>query len=200
MFHLSQVEHTLRVPPDVLNLPLAEAIKRVLETIFVDKVIPNVGLCVSVYDIVSIKGGFILPNEGAPTYLVVFRVILFCPAVGEVIEAKLQRSIDTGLQLSLGFFDDIMVPCKLLPKPSNHQPDPEMSGGVKWFWTYQNQQQYYIDSHDKIRFKVVDVKFREVPAEPATEKPFAPMVVIGSLAYDGLGPVSWWVDEAESEE
>lgn len=34
------------------------------------KVIANLGLCVSVYDIRSIKGGFIFPGEGSATYTV----------------------------------------------------------------------------------------------------------------------------------
>lgn len=38
MFYLSEIEHTLRVPPHLLNLPLNEAIKGVLEGLFQDKV------------------------------------------------------------------------------------------------------------------------------------------------------------------
>lgn len=34
------------------------------------KVIPKLGLCVSVYDIRSITGGLIFPGDGAPTYTV----------------------------------------------------------------------------------------------------------------------------------
>lgn len=38
MFYLSRIEHTLRVPPDILRRPLAEAIKGELEKLFLDKV------------------------------------------------------------------------------------------------------------------------------------------------------------------
>ncbi|XP_071939002.1 DNA-directed RNA polymerase III subunit rpc8-like isoform X3 [Coffea arabica] len=38
MFCLSEIEHTLRLPPHLLNLPLAEAIKGELEGLFLDKV------------------------------------------------------------------------------------------------------------------------------------------------------------------
>ena len=34
------------------------------------KVIADLGLCVSVYDIKSIEGGFIFPSDGAATYTV----------------------------------------------------------------------------------------------------------------------------------
>ena len=38
MFYLSLIEHTLRLPPQLLGLPLNEAIKGELESLFVDKV------------------------------------------------------------------------------------------------------------------------------------------------------------------
>jgi DNA-directed RNA polymerase subunit E'/Rpb7 len=38
MFYLSELEHSLRVPPHLLNLPLEDAIKSVLQNVFLDKV------------------------------------------------------------------------------------------------------------------------------------------------------------------
>ncbi|GJW49513.1 DNA-directed RNA polymerase III subunit RPC8 [Tanacetum coccineum] len=63
MFNLTKLEYTL-------SLSLEEAVKGELESLFFDKVIANLGLCISVYDIESIYGGFIFANEGAPTYIV----------------------------------------------------------------------------------------------------------------------------------
>lgn len=96
MFFLSLIEHTLRLPPHLLNRPLNEALKEQLDSIFLDKVslstsyflsmflrlltrfdsarlcqvIDKIGLCVSIYDIRSINGGFIFPSDGASTYTV----------------------------------------------------------------------------------------------------------------------------------
>ncbi|CAH8391667.1 unnamed protein product [Eruca vesicaria subsp. sativa] len=89
MFCLSELEDTVRVPPDLLNLlPLEDAIKTVLQNLFLDKVL-SIGLCVSIYDIKSIQGGFVLPGDGAATYKVSFRIVVFRPFVGEVIAARL---------------------------------------------------------------------------------------------------------------
>jgi DNA-directed RNA polymerase III subunit RPC8 len=70
MFYLSELEHSLRVPPHLLNLPLEDAIKSVLQNVFLDKVLADLGLCVSIYDIKSVEGGFVLPGDGAATYKV----------------------------------------------------------------------------------------------------------------------------------
>lgn len=194
MFYLSEIEHTLRLPPHLLSLPLNESIRGELEGLFVDKVIANLGLCISVYDIRSIDGGFIYAGEGASTYTVKFRLIVFRPFVGEVIVAKLKESNTEGLRLSLGFFNDIYVPPPLMPSPSRSEPDPENKNQVRWIWQFEGQDEYPIDGVDEIRFQVHSVSYPSVPLEQEKDsKPFAPMVIKGSLDADGLGPISWWI-------
>ncbi|CBI17939.3 unnamed protein product, partial [Vitis vinifera] len=73
------IELTLRLPS--LDLSLNETIKGELESQFLDKVIANLGLCVSVYDIRSIDGDFVFPGDGASTYTVEFRLVMFRPFV-----------------------------------------------------------------------------------------------------------------------
>ncbi|KAL1539699.1 DNA-directed RNA polymerase III subunit RPC8-like isoform X1 [Salvia divinorum] len=191
MFFLSQIEHTLMLPPHLLSLPLDEAIKEQLDSIFLDKVIDKLGLCVSVYDIRSISGGFILPGDGASTYTAKIRLVLFRPFVGEIITARLKESTVDGLRLSLGFFDDIYVPVPLLFSPNRSEPDPGHTNRVDWIWNYMDED-YHVHGEDEIRFKVHDVRYPPIPLEPKDVKPFAPMVVTGSLDMDGLGPTSWW--------
>ncbi|EEF41404.1 DNA-directed RNA polymerase III subunit RPC8 isoform X3 [Ricinus communis] len=194
MFYLSEIEHTLRLPPSLLSLPLQDAVKKELEIIFLDKVIANLGLCISVYDVTHIDGGFIFPGDGASTYTVRFRIVVFRPFVGEIIVAKLKESNNDGLRLSLGFFDDIYIPSHRLPKPSYSQQDPENRYQAIWIWEFvseDNKMEFNIDGLDEIKFRVDSVKYPPVPLEQQ-EKPFAPMVITGSIDDEGLGPVSWW--------
>ncbi|KAJ4830749.1 hypothetical protein Tsubulata_014182 [Turnera subulata] len=193
MFYLSLMEHTLLLPPHLLNRPLQDGIKEELQNIFLDKVIANLGLCISIYDIRKIDGGFIYPAEGASTYTVEFRMVVFRPFVGEVIVADLKESNE---DVSLGFFDDIYIPEHELPIPHSHSPDPYNRNKVIWTWEFVQEEGnpptiLTIDGTDVIKFRVVNVKYPPIPIEQ-TEKPFAPMVVTGTLNFDGLGPVSWW--------
>ncbi|KAH9729538.1 F4H5.12 protein [Citrus sinensis] len=191
MFYLSKIEHTLRLPPHLLRLPLNEAIKLELENVFLDKVIANLGLCISIYDIKEIEGGFVYPGEGASTHTVKFRLMVFRPFLGEIIAAKLKESDANGLRLSLGFFEDIYIPSHLLPSPSRSEPDPNGRYEVKWIWEF-GDTKYVIDGLDEIKFRVLSVNYPSIPIEQAEgSKPFAPMVINGSIDYDGLGPVSW---------
>ncbi|KAF3449692.1 hypothetical protein FNV43_RR10423 [Rhamnella rubrinervis] len=198
MFYLSRIEHKLRVPPDLHDRPIEEAIKGELQKLFVDKVIANLGLCISVYDIRSITGGFIFPSEGSATYTVVFTLIMFRPFVGEIIAAKLKESNVNGLRLSVGFFDDIYVPVHLLPDPCHHVPDSARRDSVIWIWEIMEGENF-IDWEDEIRFQVHSITYPPIPVEPPKDsKPFSPMVITGSINSDGLGPLTWW-NEAELE-
>ncbi|KAG8100028.1 hypothetical protein GUJ93_ZPchr0013g34230 [Zizania palustris] len=101
MFVLSQIEHNLPMPPHLLSRPILDAIKSELERLFLDKVVTNLGLCVSVYDIRSVEGGFIFPGEGCSTYKVSFRLLMFRPFVGEVLVGKISGYDEKGLHGTL---------------------------------------------------------------------------------------------------
>lgn len=51
MFDLVTVEDAVQIEPVDLRLPLAEAVSAVLHRHFVDKVVPEVGLVVALYDL-----------------------------------------------------------------------------------------------------------------------------------------------------
>ncbi|KAL6337981.1 hypothetical protein AAG906_005954 [Vitis piasezkii] len=63
MFFLSLIEHTVQLRPHLLDLPLNEAVKGEFESLFLDKIIVNLGLCISVYDMRSIDGGLVFPRD-----------------------------------------------------------------------------------------------------------------------------------------
>ncbi|KAG9451765.1 hypothetical protein H6P81_004669 [Aristolochia fimbriata] len=175
MFALSLIEHNLPIPPRLQHLPLMKAISGELEKLFLDKVIQKLGLCISVHDIRSAEGGIVLPGEGSSTYKVVFRLIMFRPFVGEVLIGKVEKCDDKGLQLTLGFFNDIYVPEHLLRKPCKYQKVSKDEG--VWIWDYEGDE-LTIEKNEEIRFRVYSVKYPTIPIEQEKdEKPFAPMEI-----------------------
>ncbi|KAJ9682217.1 hypothetical protein PVL29_018207 [Vitis rotundifolia] len=135
MFFLSSIEHTFQLPPHLLDLPLSEAIKGELESLFLDKigrlkcvvmkVIANLGLCIFVNDIRSLASGFVFPGDSASTYTVEFRLVMFRLFVREIITAKLKESDANGLRmwfllscpmLSLDLFLHIVLSVHMMEK------------------------------------------------------------------------------------
>ncbi|KAL5988925.1 hypothetical protein ACLOJK_027027 [Asimina triloba] len=101
MFALSLIEHKLTLPPHLLDISLENGVKKELERLFLDKVIATSGLCISIYDIQDIGGGFVVAGEGAPTYEVTFRLVMFRPFVGEILVGKIEKSSSEGLQVKI---------------------------------------------------------------------------------------------------
>ncbi|KAH9576965.1 hypothetical protein CY35_01G190000 [Sphagnum magellanicum] len=96
------------------------------------QVLKDLGLCVTLYDIKAVEGGFVFPGDGAPRFTVDFRLVMFRPFVGEVLIAKLKTCDKSGLYLSLGsFFEDIHIPEHLLQQPSTFDEDEKL-----WVWNY----------------------------------------------------------------
>lgn len=195
MFVLSQIEHNLPMPPNLLSRPLVDAIKSELERLFLDKVVANLGLCVSVYDIVAVEGGFIFPGEGCSTYKVSFRLLMFRPFTGEVLVGKISGYDEKGLQVSLDFFSDICIPAHLMQFGTVRGEDG------RWLLK-SGDDELYLDIDDDIRFLVSSIKYPPIPVEQKEDdKPFAPMQINGSIKGDGLGLLAWWAaDEEEAEE
>lgn len=57
MFILSCLEDDVKVLPVALAKPITEAITEVLEGLYIDKVISNLGLVVTLFDILAIEVG-----------------------------------------------------------------------------------------------------------------------------------------------
>jgi DNA-directed RNA polymerase III subunit RPC8 len=85
MFMLSLIEEHIRVEPAQLGLSTASAVEQQIKTLFFDKVIPNVGLVVSLYDIQSLSGGDVHIGDGGAHFVAQFRLVVFRPYEGEVL-------------------------------------------------------------------------------------------------------------------
>lgn len=92
MFVVSTIEADIKVQPKDLTKPPQVAVTEVIEEQYIDKVIADLGLVVSIYDVQTIEGGHIYPNDGAAYFKARFRLAVFRPFVGEVIVGKLVSS------------------------------------------------------------------------------------------------------------
>ena len=111
MFQISRLEDAnVKILPENLGKPRLEAITQEIESLYIDKVIKDLGLVITLYEIVSIEGGTVYPGEGSAHFKVEFRVVVFRPFNGEILEGTLKRADKTGLYVDIGFFSDIFVP------------------------------------------------------------------------------------------
>ena len=76
MFVVSELKTILRVLPDTFDKSLQDQITAELNRKLANKVIINVGLCISLFDITEISDSFIFPSDGAAHTRVKFRYLV----------------------------------------------------------------------------------------------------------------------------
>jgi len=199
MFILSEMKNVTRIPPDLFNIKLNDAVAGELNKKLANKVVLNVGLCIALFDITSLKESFIIPGDGASHTIVSFRYIVFRPFMEEILVGKIRTCSREGVHVTLGFFDDILIPPSALQHPSKFNETEQA-----WVWEYDtgdgSKHDLFMDAGESIRFRVTAETFTETcPAGPGgiqetQEGPESkvPYSLTGGINEPGLGLLSWW--------
>lgn len=200
MFVLVEFEDTVRIPPCNFNSKLNDVIVDELNKKLANKVYQDIGLCITLYDITKIEESFIFPRDGASHTTVSFRYIVFRPWMEEILIGKIRSCSPEGVHVTLGFFEDIVIP----PYKLQHQSRFDQMEQA-WVWIYKTEDgethDLFMDAGEVIRFRVVKEMFTEAlpPASSAlhettgeSETNIAPYILHGSIDEPGLGLLSWW--------
>ncbi|KAI9485093.1 DNA-directed RNA polymerase III subunit RPC8-like protein [Zychaea mexicana] len=208
MFWLAQVEDTVKIEPRNFGKSDNDAITEVLNTKFANKIVPDVGLCICVHDILETVPGMILHLDGCSYMKAKFRLIMFRPYVGEVLTGRVKSCSPAGVRVTLGFFDDIHIPAPALQPGSEFDPAEQV-----WVWNYEGEKMY-MDIEEPIRIRVLREVFtdktptadmaatagrRQSAADTsatsdlqANSAKIPPYALTCTIAEDGLGLLSWW--------
>ncbi|XP_076006301.1 DNA-directed RNA polymerase III subunit RPC8 [Genypterus blacodes] len=211
MFTLVEMVDTVRIPPWNFHRQLNDAIAEELNKKLANKVVFNVGLCICLYDITKLDDSYIFPGDGASHTIVQFRYVVFRPFLDEILLGKIKYCSQEGVYVTMGFFDDILIPPESLQQPAKFDEAEQV-----WLWEYETDEgahDLYMDQGEEIRFRVTDEVFVDTsPTGPAAaaqpdappqpgqptpppveeEKKEAPYTLIGSICEPGLGLLSWW--------
>mmetsp|Transcript_47792 Transcript_47792/g.121208 ORF Transcript_47792/g.121208 Transcript_47792/m.121208 type:complete len:235 (+) Transcript_47792:65-769(+) len=216
MFTVAVIDDDIPVAPHDFREDYRAQIKLLIQRKYVDRVIPNVGLCIEFYDFVDFKDAIIYPGDGKFScgeayYRVEFRLIVFRPVVDEWLVGSITGSTERGITVSLGFFQDVEIPSSNLRTPYSFDPVQ----GV-WVWQYCNPDtkeavNFFYEKDELLRFRIISVSFPESKG-PSPEggkvkdgagkesAKGSPMKILGAVDLDGLGCVSWWPDSMEDDE
>mmetsp|Transcript_2468 Transcript_2468/g.6981 ORF Transcript_2468/g.6981 Transcript_2468/m.6981 type:complete len:203 (+) Transcript_2468:105-713(+) len=198
MFTLVLIDDDIPVQPASFRDDCRAELKRQIQGKYVDRVIPNVGLCIEFYDFVKIKDALVYPGDGKLAcgeayFKVEFHLIVFRPTVGEWLVGSIMESTQRGLNVSLGFFQNVEIPSSNLRTPYTFDSAQRM-----WVWQYRNPDcretiNFFYEKDELIRFRVTAVTFPEFAAnQQDLKRKEPPMKVVGAVDRDGLGCVSWW--------
>uniref|UniRef100_A0A8C0EC64 DNA-directed RNA polymerase subunit n=2 Tax=Strigidae TaxID=30459 RepID=A0A8C0EC64_BUBBB len=187
MFVLVEMTDTVRIPPWQFERKLNESIAEELNKKLANKV--------------NVSSFLFVPNE----MCVHFRYVVFHPFLDEILIGQIKSCSQDGVHVSIGFFDDIVIPPESLQQPAKFDEAEQV-----WVWEYETEEgahDLYMDIGEEIRFRVVDETFvdtsptgpssAEASTSNATEevqKKEAPYTLVGSISEPGLGLLSWWTN------
>eukprot|EP00088_Acartia_fossae_P009710 TRINITY_DN14750_c0_g1_i1.p1 TRINITY_DN14750_c0_g1~~TRINITY_DN14750_c0_g1_i1.p1 ORF type:complete len:214 (+),score=61.43 TRINITY_DN14750_c0_g1_i1:107-748(+) len=212
MFILAELRNLVKLHPRGFNKDIDQQIQDELNHKLANRILIDVGLCISVYDILEIGESHILPGDGAAHTKVKFRMLVFRPWIEEMLVGKIKSSTKDGVNVTLGFFDQIFIPASQLQNPSRYEEKDNV-----WVWQYpiineegeqEGHHDLYMDIGDQIRFKVESEKFTDLgPKRDNKGKdskgegdgdredsagPEPSYSITATISEDGLGVVSWW--------
>uniref|UniRef100_UPI00358E2D35 DNA-directed RNA polymerase III subunit RPC8 isoform X1 n=1 Tax=Myxine glutinosa TaxID=7769 RepID=UPI00358E2D35 len=217
MFVLVAMTDTVRIPPWNFERILDDAVVEELNKKLANKVVYNVGLCICLFDLNKMEDSYVFPGDGASHTKVHFTYVVFRPFLDEIVVGKIRSCGPEGVQVSLGFFDDIIIPPESLQQPSKFDETEQV-----WAWEYETDDgthDLFMDIGEDIRFRVIDETFVDTtptgpsnavePASPSgsgtvtvsgtesavqeeLQKKQAPYTLTGSISEPGLGLLSWW--------
>ncbi|KAF1981431.1 hypothetical protein K402DRAFT_235485 [Aulographum hederae CBS 113979] len=226
MFNIAVIEDLVEIPPVEFTRKTRDVVEDQINAKYCNKIVQNVGLCIRFYDLLTASDGLITPGKGTVHVIVKFRLLVFRPHIGEILEGTIAENGPEGIFIHVNFFIDIFVPA-----PTNLFEDcTYLREENVWTWG-EGEDAVYFDVGERCRFRVETEqwnfahsktgsqqaelehnalsRFRanfqgntEVVAnEPSgvTKKlKRSPYVVIASMQQPGLGCRLWW--EAEDDE
>lgn len=195
------VSDLVQIQPQDFEKSSARAIEDNINARYADKVIQKVGLCLGFYDLLKTSEGLIGHGTGTVNVHVEFRLVVFRPFKGEILQGTIIRNGLDGIRISMDFFFDIFVPAGAMFKDTEYMPSEDA-----WVWNSQGTQLFF-DKHETVRFRVEEERWIDLSPEkqePSTseaqEEPRrVPYQIMGSMQSEGLGVLCWWSGEAEAE-
>jgi DNA-directed RNA polymerase III subunit RPC8 len=116
MFVLTVMQDEIRIHPSRFNAAVLDSLVAEIDAKYSNKVssaptrafpcgadpsaqvFPDVGLCISIWDILEVGESIIYPGDGHGHVVVKFRMIVFRPADGEVLLGKIVSQDERGIR------------------------------------------------------------------------------------------------------
>jgi len=102
MFYRIKLKDHIRLPPDMFEDDLKEALMKRIREKFDGYISKDIGIVIDVSSINDVGEGVILPGDGAPYYQVGFEILSFKPELQEVLNGRIKDIADFGAFMSLG--------------------------------------------------------------------------------------------------
>ncbi|MDP3765170.1 MAG: DNA-directed RNA polymerase [Nanoarchaeota archaeon] len=180
MFYKIELKDHIRVPPNLFNLPLEEAVIKRIKTKYSGFISKDLGIIIDVAGMKYIGEGVIIPGDGASYYDVSFELLTFKPEMQEVIAGKIKDIAEFGAFINIGPIDGMVHIGQTMDDFVNFSKDKTLSG---------KETKRVLKVNDVCRARIIAVSFKDV---------LNPKLGL-TMRQQGLGRLDWIKEEIEGK-
>ncbi|MFH1133322.1 MAG: DNA-directed RNA polymerase [Nanoarchaeota archaeon] len=153
MFYRVEVKDHIRVPPNLFNLPVEEAILVRIKHEYEGFISKDMGIVVGVAKVKDVKEGIIIPGDGAPYYETVFELLTFKPELQEVVLGKIRDITDFGAFMGLGPIEGMIHVSQTMDDFVSFSKEKTLTG---------KETKRVLRVNDLCRARIIAISFKEI--------------------------------------
>ena len=179
MFYKVEVKDHIRVPPNLFNLPLEEAITKRVKAKYNGFISKDLGIVVDVAGMKEIGEGIIIAGDGASYYDVSFELLTFKPEMQEIVVGRIKDIAEFGAFINIGPIDGMIHISQTMDDFVSFSKDKTLSG---------KESKRSLKVGDVCRSRIIAVSFKDQ---------LNPKLGL-TMRQQGLGRVDWIKEEVEA--
>ncbi len=180
MFYKVELKDHIRVPPNLFNLPLEEAVVKRIKTKYSGFISKDLGIVVDVSRVKEIGEGIIIPGDGAAYYDILFELLTYKPEMQEIVVGKIKDIAEFGAFINIGPIDGMIHISQTMDDFVSFSKDKTLSG---------KETKRSLKVNDICRSRIIAVSFKDV---------LNPKLGL-TMRQPGLGRLDWIKEDAEEK-
>ncbi len=153
MFYKIELKDHIRVPPNMFNLPLEEAVVKRIKTKYSGFISKDLGIVIDVSGMKEIGEGIIIPGDGASYYDVTFELLAFKPEMQEIVLGKIKDIAEFGAFVNIGPIDGMIHISQTMDDFVSFSKDKTLSG---------KESKRSLKVGDNSRARIIAVSFKDM--------------------------------------
>ncbi len=180
MFYKVELKDHIRVPPNLFNLPLEEAVLKRIKAKYNGFISKDLGIVIDASGMKDIGEGVIIPGDGASYYDVAFELLTFKPEMQEIVLGKIKDIAEFGAFINIGPIDGMIHISQTMDDFVSFSKDKTLAG---------KETKRVLKVNDLCRARIIAVSFKDM---------LNPKLGL-TMRQQGLGRLDWVKEETEEK-
>ncbi|MAE43139.1 DNA-directed RNA polymerase [Candidatus Woesearchaeota archaeon] len=179
MYYKIELKDHIRVPPNMFDLDVEEAVIKRIKKKYDGYISNELGIVVDVCALKEIGKGIIIPGDGSSYYEAKFEVLSFKPELQEVIVGRIKDIVDFGAFITLGPIDGMIHVSQTMDDFVSFSKEKTLAG---------KESKRSLKINDVCRARIIAISFKD---------PLNPKLGL-TMRQQGLGRLDW-IEEDEQK-